>query len=262
MTCGLIFRENAPEDLSLLYDEGYYGGTNEYAYIDERDDKFLRDIENTRRLINLKRFVKSEHPTLLDVGCSFGSFVKKANELGFMARGIDISKHATFVSRMEGLPIREQDVCNYVTGKYDIITLAEAMEHLRDPMQAIKNCYNALNSNGIILIQTTNMDSLVRRYEGETSRYFLPGHLFYFSEATLEKMLRYNGFKVEKVYYGHETGLIPALIRKSISNLRRCDIQDWLVLLYTLLVHLGSKIHIHNVAMHNGMVVIARKLEK
>lgn len=256
--CKLISRLEMPKDVEKMYDKDYYSGTSKYSYIDEREDKFLRDIENKRRLDNLGTFFTDERDlTLLDVGCSFGSLVEQALIDGIDAEGVDISNYVKYQSKSNRL--RQGDVCDHINGKYSIITMVEVIEHLANPSKALNNCYNALENGGVILIQTTNMDSLVRKFEGEKSRYFMPGHLHYFSLKTLTAMLKKHHFKVEKVYFGHETGLIPALIRKYITNLGRFNWPDWLVALYTLIVHSLSKIHVGNLAVHNGMVIIARK---
>lgn len=256
--CGLLFRWPVPTNVKNLYNEGYYKGTNRYSYIDEREDKFLRDIENKRRIDNLKTFFpKDKKLSLLDIGCSFGALVDIALLNSIAGEGIDISDYVKYQSKSNRL--RQGDVCEGINGKYSIITMVEVIEHLTDPNKALNNCYNALESDGVILIQTTNMDSLVRKFEGKNSRYFLPGHIYYFSLKTLVRMLKKHNFKIEKIYFGHETGLIPALIRKSITNIGRLNLSDWLVALYTFVVHLCSKIHIGNITIHNGMVIIARK---
>ncbi len=256
--CGLLFKWPQPTNVKKLYNKGYYAGTNEYSYIDEREDKFLRDIENKRRINNLKTFFpKDRELSLLDVGCSFGALVETAVSSNIDAYGIDISDYVRL--QVCNNKLLQGDVCEAINGKYSIITMIEVLEHLQDPSKALNNCYNALENDGILLIQTTNMDSLVRKFEGKNSRYFLPGHLYYFSLRTLTQMLNKHNFKIEKIYYGHETGLIPALIRKSITNVGRLKLPDWLVALYTFIVHLCSKIHIGGIAIHNGMVIIARK---
>jgi len=256
--CGLLFRYPIPENIKDLYNKGYYEGTNKYSYIDEREDKFLRDIENKRRIDNLKTFFPDDKVlSLLDIGCSFGALVEMAVHQYVDARGIDISDYVRI--QAESNRLLQGDVCKGINGKYSIITMVEVIEHLQNPDRALNNCYNALENDGVILIQTTNMDSIVRKVEGKNSRYFLPGHLYYFSLKTLTQMLKKHNFKIEKVYYGHETGIIPALIRKSITNIGRLNLPDWLVALYTVISHLFSKIHIGNIAVHNGMVIIARK---
>ncbi len=256
--CGVLFRWPHPTNIKELYNKGYYKGTDKYSYIDEREDKFLRDIENERRISNLKTFFPVDKElSLLDVGCSFGALVDGATSQGIDAYGIDISDYV----RLQACHSRllQGDICEGVNGRYSIITMIEVIEHLKDPSKALNNCYNSLENDGILLIQTTNMDSLSRKSEGGNSRYFLPGHLFYFSLRTLTRLLKKHNFKIEKVYYGHETGLIPALVRKSIANIGRLNLPDWFVAFYTLVVHLCSKIHVGSIAVHNGMVVVARK---
>ncbi len=257
-SCGLLFRWPQPINVKDLYNKGYYEGTNKYSYIDEREDKFLRDIENKRRIKNLKTFFpKGKELSLLDIGCSFGALVEAAKKQYIDAYGIDISDYVRLQATNNRL--LQGDVCEGISGRYDMITMVEVLEHLQDPSKALMNCYKALVNDGILLIQTTNMDSIVRKFEGKKSRYFLPGHLYYFSLKTLTQLLEKHNFKIEKVYYGHETGLIPALIRKSITNLGRLKLPDWLVFLYTFVAHLCSKIHVGNIAIHNGMVIVARK---
>jgi len=256
--CGLIFQHYSESiNPDKLYTAGYYSGDSKYSYIDERNDKFIRDIENKRRIANLKTFFpKDRDLSLLDVGCSFGALVETAIQNGMDAHGIDISEHATSYSSK----LINKDVCDGIDGKYSIITMIEVIEHLRDINSALSNCYNALEDDGVLLIQTTNMDSVVRRFEGDKSRYFLPGHLFYFSIKTLTAMLKKHNFKIEKIYFGHETGFLPAIMRKSIANLDRYNAPDWLIVLYTIFVHLLSKLHIGKLAVHNGVVIVARKI--
>jgi 2-polyprenyl-3-methyl-5-hydroxy-6-metoxy-1,4-benzoquinol methylase len=257
-SCGLIFQHPQPVDVDELYNEGYYSGSSEYSYIDEREDKFLRDIESRRRIQNIEKFFPYRRKPLriLDVGCSFGNLIQNAIDLGHDAYGLDVSE---YVKQNGHSNIARGNVCDPIDGYYDVITMAETIEHLRDPKRALLNCHDALNPNGILLIQTTNMDSITRRFEGKNSRYFLPGHLFYFSIRTLERMLESTGFKIEKIYYGHETGLVPAIIRKAICNMGRFSCHDFTVLCYTILMHAVSRLHIGRLAIHNGMVVIARR---
>jgi 2-polyprenyl-3-methyl-5-hydroxy-6-metoxy-1,4-benzoquinol methylase len=266
--CSLIFQFPQPTDVESYYNEGYYKGENKYSYIDEREDKFLRDIEVVRRIAHLVGWMPDENienMSLLDVGCSFGSLVSCANHFDIKAKGIDISPYSVAYAEEQGLDVSLGDICTIdgnVQGEFAAITMVEVFEHLTNPRQALINCNRMLKENGIVLIQTTNMDSVVRCWEGHSSRYFLPGHLFYFSRRTLTRLLRQTGFDVVQVYFGHETGLLPAIIRKSICNLGRFQQwPDWLVLLYTTLAHMLSKVHAGGFAVHNGMVVIARKVE-
>jgi len=254
--CGLIWQFDV-HVTDAVYDEVYFNGTGEYSYIDEREDKFLRDIESDRRVLNLRRLLdKKKDITLLDIGSSFGNLVDRARKQCIDARGIDVSD---YVIKSSKNGVVYGDVCVGIEGSYDVITMVEVMEHLRNPKNALRNCHDGLNEKGLLLIQTTNMDSVVRRFEKENSRYFLPGHLFYFSKKTLTALLKKCGFKVIKIYYGHETGFLPAIFRRSIANLGRYQLFDWVIMAYTTLLYWFSKIHIGNFAVHNGMVIIAKK---
>jgi len=259
--CGLISQYPIPKE--DFYNEGYYEGSSDYCYVNDKDDLVIRKLENTRRISNITDFlplIGSEEPRLLDIGCSFGSLVRSAIDYGWIADGLETSKYVQ--DNVKDINIIDEDICNKdfeLVDKYDAITMIEVFEHLKDPSQAVKNCHKVLGQNGLLVIQTTNMDSIVRTMEKEKSRYFLPGHLYYFSVKTLRRILEDNGFEVEKIYYGHETGFVPAMIRKMLTNINRLKMSDAYVFIYTLVCHLLSKIHIGDFAVHNGVVIYARK---
>jgi len=253
--CGMM--SQFPQLKQDFYDEGYYQGFNSYSYVDERGDKVIREVEDRRRIENIKKFLYGN--TLLDIGCSFGSLISHAEEDGIKACGIDISPHIAKYAIRNDIQISHGDACDKIEGNYSVITMIEVLEHLTDPSKALRNCYNALFSMGLLVIQTSNMDSLVRRLEGKNSRYLLPGHTHYFSIRTLKMMLDKNGFEIEKIYYGHETGFVPALIRKMLTNMQRKKRNDWWCFAYTLIAHILSKIHLRTLAVHNGAVIYARR---
>jgi len=258
--CRLIYQH--PQLEQNHYDEGYYKGKNTYSYVDEREDMVIRDIENDRRVQNIKKFLDTgeRRPDLLDIGCSFGALTRSAIRNGFNALGVDTSPYISTLRKNDPI-FQSRDIEHGPIGQFDAITMVETVEHLTNPRVTLLHCHQSLRKDGMLVLQTTNMDSTVRKQEGINSGYILPGHTYYFSVRTITKLLKRTGFKVEKIYYGHETGLVTALIRKMLTNLKRHKFNDWQCFAYTLCTHILSKLHLGHLAVHNGMVVYARRVD-
>ena len=244
--CGHIINKPLKTEIDPkdYYDSEYFLGGNPYHYTDERDEVIIRKIEDKRRIVNIIKIMgwnnKTYFPNMLDVGPGLGNLIKTAENFGFNAFGIDISKYVSEKGYKTALGNIE--VYN-PPHKLDIITMIEVFEHLENPIFALKNCYRILEENGLLVIQTANMGSWARRLEGKRCRYFLPGHLHYFNLKNLKRILKESGFKIEKVYYGKEDGFIPAFVRKLLVRRGRISGSDLSVFLKTLFFHILSKIN-------------------
>lgn len=74
---------------------------------------------------------------------------------------------------------------------YDVI------EHFENPIKIINKTNSLLNKNGIVIIQTPNIDSLI--YKLTRSKWFwllLPQHLNFFSVGCLVKLLEKSKYKI------------------------------------------------------------------
>lgn len=105
-------------------------------------------------LSEIRPFIKP-HGTLLDIGCAYGSFLKKAVK-SFKASGTDISGHAIEIAQQrvsDAVKIWQSDVLQLpVTTQYDSITCFDILEHVPDLEQALKHIRQMLNSNGVLTL--------------------------------------------------------------------------------------------------------------
>jgi SAM-dependent methyltransferase len=88
-------------------------------------------------------------------------------------------------------------------GKFDLIIAWNILEHVLDPYEFIVNCYNSLNKNGVLLLQTPNFHTLSAKlfknyYWGGLHA---PRHFVLFSEKSLIQNLGKGGFKAFKIKY-------------------------------------------------------------
>jgi predicted SAM-dependent methyltransferase len=82
---------------------------------------------------------------------------------------------------------------------YQCVTLWDILEHIIDPKDFLRKCYQILTPSGIILIQVPNIDSLVSRMLHEKSATFSgDAHVNFFNVATLTMLLEQTGFVVKE----------------------------------------------------------------
>lgn len=205
--CGLVMSNprDSQTELSRIYqslnDEQYQvEGSNRAILADER----LRDIEGW-----------AKPARLLDLGCSTGIFCGRAAARGWAASGADPSAwsiaqarrafpSAAFIeSTIERLDLPDNS--------YDVVTLWDVLEHVADPRIVLTRAFRWLAPGGLLVMNIPNIQSLTSRMMGKYWVLLLREHLWYFSPATIRRMLEQNGFVVRVVR--------PNQVRFSLANL-------------------------------------------
>lgn len=186
---------------------------------------------------------------LLDVGCSFGAFVKMARESNWDARGIDVSPQAIqYGAEKWGLPLSVADLQDprLPVRYFDVITLLDVIEHQLDPVPFLQGVVRLLRPGGYLLIETPNHDclyndlyglynstnNLVARltrnrvnrplriyYAYDHSSVFQQGHVLHFVVPTLEKLVSLFGF--ETVHIEKQFSDIRYILARQTKNRMR-----------------------------------------
>jgi 2-polyprenyl-3-methyl-5-hydroxy-6-metoxy-1,4-benzoquinol methylase len=205
LSCGLIFNAVMPskQELAAIYTEEYYQSKDslQYGYTDYRADRDNIAKTARKRLREIEKIKPSGH--LLDVGCAFGFFLEVARERGWAVSGVEISEYAArYASRELHLDVVNHDAesWTYPERSYDVITMWDLIEHLRDPAGTLRKLGLALKDDGILVLSTPDVESLPARLMKERwlGWQLRNEHLHYFSHATLERMLNAAGLEVVK----------------------------------------------------------------
>ncbi|HTK75412.1 MAG TPA: class I SAM-dependent methyltransferase [Gemmataceae bacterium] len=140
---------------------------------------------------------------LLDFGCGGGSFLRRMQQQGWQATGLDVS--AETVERVRGeLGVR------VLTGtlphpelqraSFDVVTMWHSLEHVHDPLDVLRAAYDLLTPGGRLMVAVPNIDSAAFHWFGPA--WFaldLPRHLTHFAPPTLRAMLEAAGFRVTQL---------------------------------------------------------------
>lgn len=130
---------------------------------------------------------------LLDVGCAFGWALDAARERGFTTAGVEISEYAA--RRAAQRHEIRRDIRDFDDASFDVVTLVDVIEHIRDPLSLLSETHRVLKPGGIALLTTPDLSSLSARVLRGWWPYVIPEHLVYFSRDTLSRALRMAGFE-------------------------------------------------------------------
>jgi 2-polyprenyl-3-methyl-5-hydroxy-6-metoxy-1,4-benzoquinol methylase len=136
---------------------------------------------------------------LLEIGSNVGIFLDVAREHGWQERGIEPSKWAVEEgTRRFGVHLEQGSVedLDDGPGAADVIVMLDVLEHLNDPLDALRRLRGIIDDGGLLVLSTVNLDGLHARTVGGDWPWFIRSHLHYFSERTLTAMLRRAGFRV------------------------------------------------------------------
>jgi 2-polyprenyl-3-methyl-5-hydroxy-6-metoxy-1,4-benzoquinol methylase len=172
-------------------------------YADVMDEGYLSEEEGRRELFTwVLRGLGGYHvrgERLLEVGSNVGLFLDTARGAGWRARGIEPSKWAVETGRerygvdLEQKPLERLDD---PPGSADAIVLLDVLEHLNDPLEALRRLRSLIDDEGILALSTINLAGFHARMRGEKWPWLIRPHLHYFTPRTLNLLLREAGFRL------------------------------------------------------------------
>jgi 2-polyprenyl-3-methyl-5-hydroxy-6-metoxy-1,4-benzoquinol methylase len=139
----------------------WYGKTTDYSHVEnlvKRKLSFAFDLLNKVQPSSLN----GQGKEAITIGCGYGYEAEMIEELGFSVTGLDISKHAVAMckKRLDHLKFLVHDISNPIPCHLvDLIVGMEILEHLTDPMKAIKNVHEGLEVGGSVIFTTPNKNS-------------------------------------------------------------------------------------------------------
>jgi len=192
--CGSVYNSPRLKDgvLDLMYKSGEYN--TYFKKLTVSSQRLRKNVIELRKFKQLSTFFHKPG-SLLDVGCGTGSFLKVCQEHGWRVCGVDPSKSAVQVAKDKyGIEIENNYFDSYKAEiKFDCITFWGQLEHLSNPMNALKKAVGLLKKGGLIIFEVPSADSFLMRYL--VSNKFSPyryienaRHLIFFSKLSIERI--------------------------------------------------------------------------
>ena len=172
-------------------------------YADVVDESYLGEEKGRRELFEWVLRVMGGYlvrgDRLLEIGANVGLFLDIARRAGWNARGIEPSRWAVETGRerfgvdIEQVPLEQ---LAHPPRSADAVVLLDVLEHLIDPLEALRRLRPLLDDEGLLTLSTVNLAGLHGRLRGEKWPWLIRPHLHYFTPATLEALLHEAGFRM------------------------------------------------------------------
>jgi 2-polyprenyl-3-methyl-5-hydroxy-6-metoxy-1,4-benzoquinol methylase len=138
----------------------------------------------------------SHTPRSLDIGSSSGEFVYLMHSLGFQAKGIEPhAGYASYARNMLGIDVNnvtlQQGLASEAADSLDLISMFHVLEHLPEPVSALRTIGEKLKPEGLLYIEVPNALRLCSPHY-----MFFRAHTLYFTGQTLRHLLETAGFKI------------------------------------------------------------------
>lgn len=135
----------------------------------------------------------------LDVGFGSGALVAVAVEFGYRAAGIDLREQSVNAMTAMGYEAYAASLGQIgQPGYFDVISMADVLEHTPFPEEEIKNARRLLKPGGHLFVSTPNMDCVVwKLWDMANSNPYWSEmeHYHNFTRESLYALLRRNGFE-------------------------------------------------------------------
>lgn len=192
--CGNLYAYNFPV-FAMDKINGHYTASSKEEYITPRYSlKVFSNIFNT-----CKQY--TEGTQYLEIGVGKGEMLAAALEMGYNVDAIEICKEdCEKIAHILKVKINLGDFLQFETAKkYDVIVMGDVLEHVSDPIAALKKAEKLLMPKGVLWLSTPNYNSghsrLMRFHDAMWNQ---KNHFTYFSYETLIPFLTELGLQVKK----------------------------------------------------------------
>jgi 2-polyprenyl-3-methyl-5-hydroxy-6-metoxy-1,4-benzoquinol methylase len=189
-TCHLVYK-------TLLPTPAFLAATfeNQAGEVWDDDYDFRREKKQIEDTVTKNRF------DLLDIGPSNGALLKAFRDISERRSGLDIVQHPGLEKHLQGEFIQgllDNEQLDWSRQAYDVITAFDVFEHIYNPAAAYRNLHALLKENGIVVVETGNINSYWPDKHG-TNRWWytnlLEHHVFWQPES-LEFHANRHGFRI------------------------------------------------------------------
>lgn len=138
----------------------------------------------------------------LEIGCSTGLMLSLLKNRGWQVVGVEISQKAAKAAESRGIKILNQPFEEIkLKSGYDLVIFNHTLEHLENPIEAVKKAKLILKPGGLIYIDLPNFGSLSAKLLGTNWPLLLPNeHKWHFTLKALSLLLNNLNFKVVNVH--------------------------------------------------------------
>lgn len=195
----MAYFASIPPDGEVNFEEVYHCTTTDP---DGKTRHLLQEREHS--LLGIKEitdYLNGLRPgKILDIGCGLGWLLSSLGQ-EWDKHGIEVSKFASHHASQYA-NIHNGTLDDFDRAGFDVIIMNHVIEHLADPIGALKKIHGLLNREGVFIIGTPDFDSAAARRYGSSFRLLHdPTHISLFCSDSMHRCLRDHGFNIMHVEY-------------------------------------------------------------
>jgi 2-polyprenyl-3-methyl-5-hydroxy-6-metoxy-1,4-benzoquinol methylase len=143
-----------------------------------------------------------ENVRVIDIGCGFGETLGYHKERGCEVYGVEADENIRRVAERYGFKVHVGlfDPDLYEPGSFDYVTMDQVIEHMSNPVEALRGVARVLKPGGVAILSTPNANGWGARLFG---RYWInwhaPYHLHHFSGKSMAMAAEQAGMALEQV---------------------------------------------------------------
>lgn len=181
---------------------------------------------------------------LVDLGTGSGQMLHEARKRGWKAKGYEFSAEVCKWLQSCGCDVQQADLSidHLLETDVDIVTCCDVIEHLLDPLHAMREAHRVLLPYGMLFVATPNVSCWRRIQSLATGRHpktsgddclIDGGHVGYYGALDLVGLLKAIGFSVVETVYRNPDPA-PANLLNALQQLGGKP--DWLNCTYQIAV--------------------------
>jgi SAM-dependent methyltransferase len=174
--------------------------------LEDYEPAYLRYLEGSREdernLASLvawaERFRSVAGQRVLDVGSGSGKLVRFLGERGAIARGIEpaVPIFERFLAGDENFAcITLEELAATESGRFGMVFACDVLEHVPRPDDFLETLAALLEPDGVLIVSTPDVDSLVARLAGRHWHHYNRYHLSYLSRQSLRALAEPRGLE-------------------------------------------------------------------
>lgn len=178
------------------------------------ETNFLQKVWHSIKIKSAKKILrKQKFNNCLDIGCASGHMISQIQISYPNAKyyGIDVYEEAIQYAKSKYPSINFQiafaEKLPFRTESFDLITFYETIEHIENPLGALKEIKRALKKGGISIVSMDSGNLLFRIvwfvWENTTGKVWKGAHLHPFHHNELAELIRNAGLKIKKKFFTH-----------------------------------------------------------
>jgi 2-polyprenyl-3-methyl-5-hydroxy-6-metoxy-1,4-benzoquinol methylase len=198
------------EEVEKYYSEEFYSSkykqfNDSSLAVQKEEQEFMDSRWNSIYEVCTSHFGKIKGLSLFDIGFGFAQTMLFFRQKGFIVSGLEPCSEGVEYAKSQGLDVYQAGVEDFSCAKskkFDVVTLINVLEHLRDPAKILLEIKEKLlKKNGLLVIDVPNdfndFQTVANKEHGLNEWWVCPpNHINYFSFTSLSKLLGKCGYKV------------------------------------------------------------------